>query len=1227
MDLGKSWVRLDVATNKTKNANGKKYIAKLGGGSRVREISMSDEWQQLTQSSATTAVYGMVYDYTTTIRLADGQDVLASSGVASYEPMIGNEENPFHQPNKYQQSVKLGPDNAFFIDEPLCESYFPAASVGYSQVKVSNKGADGHAGATGYTSYLFYTEKDFPTEVDHTPIDSKRFGGASILQILKIKSNNNRVVSQGFTISLNDMHGKPKSEIVVDNAGYELSSVYYHYKSVSDDAPEKELNNDALVLQRDGAASNAVIGRDIEMYTDMRSQTSFTAGVNVMMNIDAIYLLFAVVPIPAVLPLPNATYTGFRSASTIKVIQHYGLLDKIVKRQNGSQITTENLAWDAVTGEVLLTRTQNEFDDPVYNMNFPCHWMYEKGMGPAYANLGLVIKGFTASDSGITNSSAYLVSGDELLITDKAGNERKYWVNNAGTTVAPRLVLIDSLGEPAAITGDAVVIRSGRRNMQSMSAGSLLSLINPLKNGRLDISVFTKILDASASIYNDEWAIDAKNIVRTVLQCPPGYLTDAAGVCYKNVDTVVSPTYITNTTIVRQKSNVYGTCGTYLSSQPGAWLSLNNSAEPPVSPTVAKLSTINIWQNGVSACNTGAGSSGDYDGPLNRSGIWIVEKKNNNYTQNEWIGIKTKIYISSAEVANRSADGKTGTLYLGFGGYNNIEVSVDNLLVAARGINNSNTTSPYRTWHIKPITINLDPLNPLEQKLHEIFIRVRSQGTISQGVLGAEIYNNNYSQLATATCLEESCLPCNPCPTCRSFAAAQQSVAQAACTYAKIIWSTKCLVNKRFTYHANLAGRLFTDFDPICTGGNLFEDDNCNLLCRTTKRIYAAKVPVSYCAAPFGEVINPYTTGVRGNWRLQQSFVYHTDRANVLPYIKPGDPDVLEKTDIRKSGAYASFTNFWKLGIGGWQPQPETDSNWVRANELTILDRKGQEIENKDALNRFSAAQFGFQQSAVTAIATNARYTDIAYDSFEDYVYSDGSVVNADSCNANGHFSIRRLIDRFPASIHTDTNWAHTGRNALCVSNTVTDASTISPLDNLSAGPLFNFKGNRMILAENGILKAFAPKAGQQYLLSCWIKEDGANVQLGPGIETGKAAIDIITGGQTFSTIKAGPKLEGWRKVEILFTIPVTATYIKIRYRPGANIAWFDDIRIHPFDAQLKTYAYDNRSMRLWAELDENNFANFYEYDDEGILVRTKKETEKGIMTVKETRSTYRVKK
>jgi hypothetical protein len=39
------------------------------------------------------------------------------------------------------------------------------------------------------------------------------------------------------------------------------------------------------------------------------------------------------------------------------------------------------------------------------------------------------------------------------------------------------------------------------------------------------------------------------------------------------------------------------------------------------------------------------------------------------------------------------------------------------------------------------------------------------------------------------------------------------------------------------------------------------------------------------------------------------------------------------------------------------------------------------------------------------------------------------------------------------------------------------------------------------------------------------------------------------------------------------------------------------------------------------AELDERNYATLYEYDEEGKLIRVKKETEKGIMTIKENKN------
>jgi len=84
-------------------------------------------------------------------------------------------------------------------------------------------------------------------------------------------------------------------------------------------------------------------------------------------------------------------------------------------------------------------------------------------------------------------------------------------------------------------------------------------------------------------------------------------------------------------------------------------------------------------------------------------------------------------------------------------------------------------------------------------------------------------------------------------------------------------------------------------------------------------------------------------------------------------------------------------------------------------------------------------------------------------------------------------------------------------------------------------------------------------------------------------------------------------------------TAPSTPDYAL----PLPDNAYVDDIRILPVNANMKAFVYDPIKQRLVATLDENNYATIYEYDAEGNLVRTQKETERGIMTVMESRSAH----
>ncbi len=113
--------------------------------------------------------------------------------------------------------------------------------------------------------------------------------------------------------------------------------------------------------------------------------------------------------------------------------------------------------------------------------------------------------------------------------------------------------------------------------------------------------------------------------------------------------------------------------------------------------------------------------------------------------------------------------------------------------------------------------------------------------------------------------------------------------------------------------------------------------------------------------------------------------------------------------------------------------------------------------------------------------------------------------------------------------------------------------------------------------------------------------------------------------GQPNRTIKTNPNeniIDGWQRIQDKFKVPIGTVKIKIDLvNDHNNDAFFDDVRIFPIDGNMKSFVYDQVTQKLMAELDENNYATFYEYDNEGGLIRVKKETEKGVFTIQETRS------
>ena len=158
---------------------------------------------------------------------------------------------------------------------------------------------------------------------------------------------------------------------------------------------------------------------------------------------------------------------------------------------------------------------------------------------------------------------------------------------------------------------------------------------------------------------------------------------------------------------------------------------------------------------------------------------------------------------------------------------------------------------------------------------------------------------------------------------------------------------------------------------------------------------------------------------------------------------------------------------------------------------------------------------------------------------------------------------------------------------------------------------------------------SFMPESGN-YIVSGWIKEDQAGRT---PLNYTESSINVILNNEQNVAIVSnaiyttGAIIDGWQRALGIIEIPsinkVDVYSIKIELNCSSTQydCYFDDIRFYPYNGNMKSFVYDEDTKRLMAELDENNYATFYEYDLEGGLVRVKKETERGVMTIQETRS------
>ncbi len=1127
---GRSWVRLNCPKD-----------LKYGGGSRIKTITSNDNWSSMTSDARIKdSQFGQQYTYKT----PDGK----SSGVASYEPLM-SKENPLVQVLNYDNNnIFTVPD---YVEEPIGASFYPSPSVTYSRVEVSDIIYDDNelisesesrdlngdgiddmvtTNRTGYVVNEFYTTKDFPTKYTPTGINPKLIKNPAIGGL--IGANNLLAVSQGYAIEINDMDGKPKSTRVY-GIGQEsaISGVDYAYEETLEDSgnpfspsPESldqvqsySLNNSVVTIDEKGKVSTSVVGVEVDVVSDFRENYSKTRSYGVKLNMNVLFL-FLPIPTPTVYPSSVKNRTRFRSSVITKVINRRGILRETIAFDNGASVSTKNLAYDANTGQVLLTSTKNEFGDEIYNLNLPAYWAY-KEMGQASENIGYSRAVVTNEVGRIdVGDSQYFVYGDELAILDGSGRKGWLWHTQNGNTQDNRKYIIDTDGNAIHLptATNVRVIKSGYKNTHSSSMSSMTLMANPLEglvNGRISIDASKEIIDVSNIEYSDRWKTfgELTPMGQQYEDAIGGAPNSGMGLFYQNL---------------------------FLDGPEGYDNAFDTTSE-----------IINI-------------SDHINDGTLFLSDGTPVESTSFStfklYQADDCQGRHIDFYILTSTTLP------------------------DEIL--AFGYVHPFTNGTHSDYDV---TFNLDESNlPVESSTNW-------KNCLSNSVIGGFDFSSVEN-------LQEFAYPGveyrNP-----------NTDDVVAFPFATVDIFSNCYIKT-------------SNYDQVDPNTPILEPD----------------------------AANPFVENMRGQFRPVNSYAYLGERE--YEYNTAGE------TDIRNDGIYKEFSPYWNYDNASneWI-QDETDWTWTSA--ITEFNPYGPEVENINALYQSSAAVFGYNNTLPIAVGANTTYSQIGYDGFEDY--------NFDATNSlPKHFS-------FEGNGILTQEEAHTGLYSMKLDI----GQQISCLRSLDAEPRDDFSDVDPVpfqnvpypLSSRDLLKAFGPetydtggayelltddlnvplsntqvealKEDKVYVLSYWVKEKTLFTNTKKfNYDAHQVAIQIDGVNIDVTSKKISEIIEGWVRVESYFTIPENSeeTIELVFSNPpcsppspgsgGGNVNCFDrvfidDVRIHPFDGSMKSYVYHPQNLRLLAELDDNNFATIYEYDEEGRLLRIKKETERGLMTIQESRT------
>jgi YD repeat-containing protein len=241
------------------------------------------------------------------------------------------------------------------------------------------------------------------------------------------------------------------------------------------------------------------------------------------------------------------------------------------------------------------------------------------------------------------------------------------------------------------------------------------------------------------------------------------------------------------------------------------------------------------------------------------------------------------------------------------------------------------------------------------------------------------------------------------------------------------------------------------------------------------------------------------------------------------------------------------------------------NSAWEKTSEVTLYDVYSKGLEGRDINGNYASSRLDKDHTRVIASAVNARYNEIASSSAEFYsgnTEPEGGVARGDGSPSRAH--------------------VHTGKFSLLVG---------------SGGKGFNYT-----------LSAKETDLTKKYRASVWVYAPGESETQA---DLNKLELYYIINGREMGSVHPvlqKNKAKSWYLLNLDVT-PDGSNEIFIGVRNGTQRGvYFDDFRVHPLNASLMSYVYDDLTGELIYILDVNNFYTRFEYDEAGRLVRTTRE-------------------